>query len=301
MQQKAIEQHTLMAGILANLFMGAAGMAAYYTSQVEALFVDAYFTVISLISGLVAIFISKLSTKVSKRFPNGLFILEPIFSLAQSLLTIVLLVSALATVSWNAYKYFAYGQGKIMDVGPIIPYEIIMLLLSFSLSAYYNQQNKKINQSSTMLLVETKGTLIDGIMSTGIALAALTILFINQASIFNFLRYTGDFFITFALVLLTIRMPLQIIKKTFIEISGGTISNRHIQKIIENCLHKHLHGTLALSKCSIYKVGMSLRVDVLLNSKSVCINKKELSAAKDIILIELKKQFEYIHVAFYLD
>ncbi|MFT8324432.1 hypothetical protein [Oenococcus sicerae] len=46
---------------------------------------------------------------------------------------------------------------------------------------------------------------------------------------------------------------------------------------------------------------MSLRVDVLLNSKSVCINKKELSAAKDIILIELKKQFEYIHVAFYLD
>ncbi|MDN6900596.1 cation transporter [Oenococcus sicerae] len=301
MQQKAIEQHTLMAGILANLFMGAAGMAAYYTSQIEALFVDAYFTVISLVSGLVAISISKLSTKVSKRFPNGLFILEPIFSLVQSLLTIVLLVSALATVSWNAYKYFAYGQGKIMDVGPIIPYEIIMLLLSFSLSAYYNQQNKKINQSSTMLLVETKGTLIDGIMSTGIALAALTILFINQASIFNFLRYTGDFFITFALVLLTIRMPLQIIKKTFIEISGGTISNRHIQKIIENCLHKHLHGTLALSKCSIYKVGMSLRVDVLLNSKSVCINKKELSAAKDIILIELKKQFEYIHVAFYLD
>lgn len=186
MHQKAIEQHTLMAGILANLFMGAAGMAAYYTSQIEALFVDAYFTVISLISGLVAIFISKLSTKVSKRFPNGLFILEPIFSLAQSLLTIVLLVSALATVSWNAYKYFAYGQGKIMDVGPIIPYEIIMLLLSFSLSAYYNQQNKKINESSTMLVAETKGTLIDGIMSTGIALAALTILFINQASIFNF-------------------------------------------------------------------------------------------------------------------
>ena len=86
MNQKRIEQRGLWLGILINTIMAVSGITVFLITDIEALFVDAYFTVITLVSGMVSIIISKVSSKKSQRFPDGLFVLEPIFSLCQSLL-----------------------------------------------------------------------------------------------------------------------------------------------------------------------------------------------------------------------
>ena len=63
MNQKKYEQRGLAVGIIINIMMGTAGIWVYNMTQIEALFVDAYFTVIAVISGIAAIVISKFSKK----------------------------------------------------------------------------------------------------------------------------------------------------------------------------------------------------------------------------------------------
>lgn len=296
MNQKQIEQRGLKAGICINLIMGIAGISVYFVTQIEALFVDAYFTVITLISGLVSLLISKVSAKVSHRFPNGLFILEPIYSFCQSCLTLFLLVSAFIGVSIKAYMYFAYGQGNVMKVGPVIPYELVMVLLSWGLSWYYNRQNSKISHTSTMLSAETKGTLVDGWMSLGIGIVAVVLSFISEGSSLGFLLYTGDFFVTTALVIMTINIPWRIMKSAFAEINGGPLLNKGIEKIFKDCIKKHLNGFVAIEHFSIYKIGMSFRVYVSIQSRSHSIDTQQLSRQKKAILVELRQRFEFVHL-----
>lgn len=164
MNQKNIEQRSLVIGCIWLFAMGVAALTAYFSTRLEALFVDAYFTLITLTTALLSIVISKISTQVSKRFPNGLFVLEPLYAFFQSLLTIVLLLISLMTVSSKAYQYFVYGHGQLLNIAPVIPYEIVMVILSLTLSWFYQLQNKKIHNISTLLSAETKGAMIDGVM-----------------------------------------------------------------------------------------------------------------------------------------
>ncbi|MCP9312755.1 cation transporter [Liquorilactobacillus satsumensis] len=294
MKQKKIEQRGLLAGIMVNLLMSIAGMAVFYLTQIEALFVDAYFTIITLLSGIVSFFISKFSEKTSQRFPQGFFVLEPLYSLFQAALTLTLLASSLLSVTQKALVYFTTGQGTVMQVGPVIPYEIVMVSLSWGLSWYYSKQNRLINHTSTMLSAESKSTLIDGIMSAGIGVVACVLLFIKEHSSLGFLLYTGDFFVTLTLILLTVRIPLHIMKNCFIEISGGTLTNKNLQQTINACVQTHLLPNFPIKQCLIYKTGMSLRVHVQLSSQLHTINNESLQHQKKLILKELSAHFAFI-------
>ena len=47
---------------------------------------------ISVLSGAVAAYLSKKTVRVSERFPNGMFALEPIYAICKSIFTICLLL-----------------------------------------------------------------------------------------------------------------------------------------------------------------------------------------------------------------
>lgn len=300
MSNKTIEQKALIGGIFVNILMCIAGITIYEITHIEALFIDAYFSVITLGTGVLSLIISKITARQNAIFPNGLFALEPLYSLFQSLLTIILLIFSLVKVYLKAYKYFMYNQGILMNIKPIIPYELIMLILSLSLSYYYYWNNKKINQVSTMLFSETKGTLTDGLMSLGIGLFAFILLFIKQNSPLAFLRYTGDFFITSLLVLLAIRLPIQIIKRSFIELCGGLTLDFHMKQWIETCLKKYCFKDLIIKKYFVYKVGMSFRIYVFISSKEIYIDNKSALRIKKLILKELSSKISFVHLDFCL-
>ncbi|MFT8916401.1 MAG: cation transporter [Oenococcus sp.] len=300
MTAKKIEQKSLLVGIFVNLLMSCAGILVYHTTHIEALFVDAYFSVITFFSAIVSLIVSKLSGHCNKMFPDGFFVLEPLYSLFQSVLTVVLLSTSLVTVGFKAYAYFMRGEGSVLDVGPILPYEMVMILLSWSLSYFYKKQNQKIHHLSTMLFAETQGTFVDGMMSLGIGVAALILLFIQPNSALGFLRYTGDFFITLLLVLLTIKMPLQVIKSAFGEISGKLLLNPEIHRWIDVCLKKHPLEGIKIKKYFVYKVGMSIKIDVFLDTGKSFIDSSQLSRTKAAILKELSKKLEFVHLAFCL-
>ncbi|MCV3296819.1 MAG: cation transporter [Oenococcus sp.] len=300
MTAKKIEQKSLLAGIFVNLLMSCAGILVYRTTHIEALFVDAYFSVITFFSAIVSLVVSRLSSHRSKMFPGGFFVLEPLYSLFQSVLTVVLLSMSLMAVGLKAYAYFVHGEGSVLDVAPVVPYEMIMILLSWSLSYYYKKENHKIHNLSTMLFSETQGTFVDGTMSLGIGAAALTLFFIRPNSSLGFLRYTGDFFITLLLVILTIKMPLQVIRSAFGEISGKLLLNPEIHRWIDICLKKHPLEGVRIKKYLVYKVGMSIKIYVFLDAGKVFIDSSQLSQTRTAILKELSKRLEFVHLAFCL-
>ena len=300
MSQKRRERKGLLIGIFINLIMGAAGVWVYELTKIQALFVDAYFTIIALVSGVAAIIISRVSPRKTKHFPQGLFFLEPLYALLKSLLSIVLLGSSVISVTRKAIVYFTQGIGEAMPVGPVVIYEIIMVVLCLLLSFCYYRQNKKIGGSSTMLEAEAKGTMVDGIMSLGIGVAAVVVYFIDDSSPFSFLRYTGDFFITTILVLLSLKTTLMVVIKSFTELSNGKVVDRSLQESISQLVTKHLSPDVMLQNVKIYKVGMFFKVDALIHTRTDTADFSSLMSQKEAIKIDLSKKYEFRDIDFIL-
>ncbi|MEY8353882.1 cation transporter [Lachnospiraceae bacterium 54-53] len=298
MNQKKVEYRAIIAGIAANVLMGAAGLSVYFVTGIEALFLDSVFTLIAVVSGIVAAVISKQSKYTSETFPYGLFVLEPIYVIFKSLLMLSLMGYTAVSVSKKAIVYFMGGAGEKMLLGPVIPYEIIMVILCGALIFFYRSQNRRIGNASILLAGETKSTLVDGLMSGGIGLAALAISFIGEDGPLSFLLYTGDFFITVLLVLFSIREPIGILKEAFIELADGVLTKGNVKSKIEEVIQKNLPIGTTVKKCLIHKVGMSFRITVHLKGQKDTFKLSELREKAISIERELSDVYENARVSF---
>lgn len=298
MSQKKIEYQALVIGIAANILMGAAGLTVYFITRIDALFLDAVFTLVAVLSGIVAATISKLSKCTSETFPYGLFFLEPIYVIFKSLLMLFLMVFTIISVSKKAVAYFMSGVGERMILGPVIPYEIVMVTLCCVLFLFYRSQNKRIGKTSLMLGVEAKSTLVDGIMSGGIGIAAIAISFIGENSPLSFLSYTGDFFISVFLVLFSIKEPMVILREAFIELANGVVRKGKAKLQIEAIIQNNLPLDTVMKRCLIHKTGMSFRITIHLELQTDLISKKELIEKAASIEKELWSEYENTRVSF---
>ncbi|HCS93087.1 MAG TPA: hypothetical protein DIW15_00050 [Bavariicoccus seileri] len=162
------------------------------------------------------------------------------------------------------------------------------------------QAKQKIGGSSTMLEAEAKGTMVDGIMSLGIGVAAIVVYFIDNSPPFSFLRYTGDFFITTILVLLSLKTPLMVVIKSFTELSNGKVVDSSLQESISQLVTKHLSPDVMLQNVKIYKVGMFFKVDALIHTRPDTADFSSLMSQKDAIKIDLSKKYEFCDIDFIL-
>ncbi len=300
MKQKKIEQRTLIIGIILNTIMAVAGWWVYQATKIQALFLDANFSLISALSCVGAILISKNSKKTSKTFPHGHFMYEPLYAILKSLFIFGLLISATVSSAMKAIDYFQYGAGEKIIIGPVIPYEIVMVILCFGLSLYSRYQNKSINNVSTMLDAEAKSNFVDGLLSAGIGLGALIISFISENGPFSFLLYTGDIFITMVLVLCSVKKPVQLLKEGFIELSCGVLTDEAITQPIKKVIQKHMPTNTELHKCDVSKIGASFRISIYLSYQTDSICVKELSKKKECIEKELSSRYSNLNVSFIL-
>ncbi len=165
--QKLLERKALIVGIVINVLQVLAGMAVFFMTGLKAMFLDFSFTAISVLSGMVAVYLSSRTVRTTERFPNGMFALEPIYAICKAIFTMSLLVYSLIDVCRVAYDYFVFGSGERIETGPVVIYEILTVIVCFSLYTYYRRSNRSIGDSSTMLTAECKSTLVDGSMSFG--------------------------------------------------------------------------------------------------------------------------------------
>ena len=146
--QKLLERKALIVGIVINVLQVLAGMAVFFMTGLKAMFLDFSFTAISVLSGMVAVYLSSRTVRTTERFPNGMFALEPIYAICKAIFTMSLLVYSLIDVCRVAYDYFVFGSGERIETGPVVIYEILTVIVCFSLYTYYRRSNRSIGDSS---------------------------------------------------------------------------------------------------------------------------------------------------------
>ena len=301
MPQKHIERQALIVGIIVNVVTVVMGMIVFFMTGLKALFLDASFTVISVISGMVAVFLSSHTVRTSERFPNGKFALEPIYAICKALFTLSLLVFSLIDVSQVAYGYFALGEGERIETGPVVIYEVITVVICFALFVYYRRQNRRLRGASTMLGAEQNSTLIDGAMSFGIGAVAIFLWLLPVGTPLDFLHYTGDFFITLAIVLLTVKEPFGVLRDAFVELVGGVHDDETTNAFVEEAALKHLPANTEYEKTLVFKTGMNYTVDVYLAGTGETIDVADLVERKRTLERELTKRLHIVDVDFVFD
>lgn len=287
MSQKQIENRALTVTVLVNAIITAAGIWMYFLTDLKIMFLDGFFSLVALLSALIAVLISKLSRKTTKYYPHGLYFLEPLYAVFKAVLMIALMIFALITSSQVAYDYFINGEGQIMETAPIPAYAVAMTVLCLGLAFFNHKQYRKTNNTSTMLRAESQTNLIDGLQSAGIGIAILVLQLIPLDSAFGFLHYTGDFFIAAILVATSLKDPVVLFFDSFRELTGGTAKDKKI------CAAVALSTGLQPADFSIYKIGMKIKVCIPMST----ITQTDI-AAKEKMLQTLRQHYEHADIEY---
>lgn len=295
MTQKQIERKSLVVSCIVDLIMAAAGFGIFWITNIQALFLDGYFSLIAFCSCLAAFVISKISGKKTKNHPDGLYFLEPLYAIFKSILTLSLLIFSVTGTAKVAWNYFMHGIGEPLMVEPVIPYALIMLVMCFGLGFFNRSQNRKTNNASTILTAESKGNFVDGVLSLGVGLSALLIKLIDINGSLGFLHYTGDFFITVILVLFSLKEPINVLTDSFRELSGGAATNQEMKQTICQFVKTNLDGIVSLQKCEIYKIGMHIKICIYIVGD---IDYQKIQAARKNILKDVCTVYENTEVVF---
>lgn len=254
MSQKHIENRALIVTTIVNTVVAGAGVWMYFITGLHTMFLDGFFSLIALISTVIALLISKLSSIRTKYYPHGLYFLEPLYAVFKSVLLIGMMIYAILSSFQTAIQYFLYKQGTVMETAPVPLYAVAMTVLCLGLAVFNRSQYKQTNCTSTMLRAEAQTNLIDGLQSLGIGVAVIILRFIPLDSMFGFLHYTGDFFIVSVLVATSIKDPFVILFDSFRELTGGVTKDTDICNVVSNATG------LEPTEFIIYKTGMRLRV-----------------------------------------
>lgn len=298
MTQKYIEKQSLIISSIANFIMAGAGYWIFATTNIQALFLDFFFSLIGFISTVVAVVISKKSRVKTKSYPDGLYFLEPLYAIMKSLLVLALLLVSVLGTSTTAYDYFSKGVGEPMNIAPVLPYAISMVILCFGLSYFNSKQNKKINNVSTILKAESKSNFIDGLQSLGIGVGILILNLIEIKGSLGFLHYTGDFFITAVLVLFSIKEPVKILINSFRELSNGTTDDKQIKKHINEVIKPHLNNLSSHTKCDIFKIGMHIKIRISLDGEVNSYTYTKYTSIREKVIKELRTYYDSIELVY---
>lgn len=301
MQHKQIERKALTVGLVVNILMVAAGVIVFFITGLKAMFLDTAYTTISVFSGLVAIALSSHTVRTTERYPNGRFALEPIYAICKAVFTLTLLLFTLIDTAQMSYDYFAYGIGERTAFGPVVVYEAITVLSCLGLWLYYRRENHSIRGASTMLVAEEKSTFIDGAISLGIGAAAVILVFLPEGTPFDFLHYTGDFFITLLIVLAVIKEPFEVLYGAFVELIGGVHEDDETYAFVEAAAQNHLPDGTEYERTLIFKTGMNYTIDVYLAGTGETIDVDNLVACKRALERELTRRLHIVDVDFVFD
>lgn len=295
MDQKKIEKQSLIVSAIVNFIMAIAGIIVFAITQMQAMFLDGFFSLIAALSTILAIVFSRISKKKNASYPTGMFFLEPFYGIIKSLLMFVLLAISLIESGMSAYTYLTTGFGASINFHVILPYSIVMVVMCFSLSYFNKQQNRKINNVSIMLTAESKSNMVDGVISGGIGLLVFILLFIDVNGVLGFFHYTGDFIITLLLVLIFIKEPIKLFAMSIREISGATVKDKEIKKLVRKIVLEQLQIEDLENKFEVYKVGMHIKVVILLDEGFDAI---VFSRLKTETLKEIKEHFDSVTIEY---
>ena len=289
-----IERVALVIGAVVGMVMAAAGWVAYYLSGAEVLLLDGNFSFIGVLATLLAVVISLIKTRTSRTYPFGQFVYEPTYSLIIGLLTVGVIVVA---VAGNATKIVDYFQGErfpAIDTSVILVYTVVMAVFCFGLAGLFAFSNRRMKGSSTILGAYTVQSTIDGILSAAGGGALIGFGFVPAVGAFAFLTQIGDAIIVVALCVLVLYQPIKLVRNSFVEVSGGALHDRAVTGEIRSVVSTHIDETEILDMF-ITKTGSSYLVAAFMRPGFfVASSTRELVTLKRDVKRELEARLGYV-------
>ncbi|MBM7038486.1 cation transporter [Vibrio ulleungensis] len=265
-----IERNSISVGIVANIVMALSGWFAFYLTRSEALLLDGNMSFILFLTSIIALKISSIKARRTDTFPFGLYVTEALYSMMKGLLLLGVVISAVTSNGSKIIRYLEGDSLTMIKTGPIVYYAIAMVSICWGLSAFYYFQNRKAQFGSSMLKVDQKASLIDGVLSASTGVILVLIGYVSVGSKWDFLLYIGDALLVVVLALCMLGQPISIIKQSFVELAGGRLQDKPLYTKIESAVRGQMaaakleYTLLNVSKTgSSYLVLLSLPIDII--------------------------------------
>ncbi len=226
MDNLKLEKLGLQLSVGGTLFMSILGLSFGIWIQSEAILLDGFFNVISLIMAIAALWVSWLIRRPdSPRFQFGYLNFIPLVNVIKGLLIFV--VSLFALIS----SVIAIIEGgRSINAGMAVIYAIIAASGCLIIAITQHIIGKKTG--STMVIVDSQNWLVNGLISMSVGVAFGIVVFIKGTSLDWFVTYS-DSTIVIMLVLASIYVPIKIIWESAHQLLLGA-PNSHIQRQIKN-------------------------------------------------------------------
>ena len=215
MNSASQEQKALNVAVYGNIFMATLGLSfAWYTGS-QAVLLDGAFSLIALVISLLTLYVSRLIQRPNDEgFPFGYAVFEPILNLGKGLIiAAVMLVAFIGAVSTML------GGGSDIVVGGAVVYALLASAGCAAIVIFMRRIAKETK--SPIVEVEVKNWLIDGVISSVVALAFFIVLLLQDTAADPWLKYV-DQVLVMLMAVGFLSIPYGIIRENWSQIIGST-------------------------------------------------------------------------------
>ena len=296
--KERIERHAIIGGAVIGLIMAVAGWLTYHFSGSEAILLDGNFSLIGVLATLVALKISAIKTRKTRVYPFGQFVYESLYSMFIGLITAGVIVASIAA---SCEKIVGYLQGETypaIDTDTIAVYAILMMILCFGLALFFWISNRRLGGNSSILGAYSMQSTIDGLLSAGAGGGLMAFGLVAPDGTFGFLVEIGDAIVVLLLCILVCWQPLKLIRDSFIELSGGALTDSAVTGKISSVVSTYIQDR-DIADLFISKTGSAYLVVAFMNAGFFDkLDGRELLSLKQEVTQALVA--DYDHVAFEL-
>ncbi len=226
-----IEKRALGPARWANLFMGAAGIAAALASNASALMLDGLFSGVNFAAAVVA---AKVAQSVSRKpdvlRPFGYEIDEPVYVMFRALVLTGIIIVAAFNAGNKLFIYATGGEVAPVKLSWVVGYMMLMVTICFGLAAWHHRNWLATGRQSQLLKTERTGALIDGVLSAAAGAAFLLIALLKHTPLV-FLVPISDSIVVLGLAAYMIWQPIQMFGRALREVVGEAADAETQQKL----------------------------------------------------------------------
>ena len=200
--QEKIESRALRASAWGYLFMALLGGLFFYLAQSEAILLDGVYSFISLLMTFLAQRVSRLvQTPYTESFHFGFAHFEPMLNVVRILL--ILAISGFAMVSAIAALL---SGGRALNADTAVFYGLVAA--AGCLAMAWRQRRASRQATSPILAVDAHNWLIDGVLSTGVAVTFIAAYLLRATPYADWIPYI-DPLLVIVMVVLLLPTPLK--------------------------------------------------------------------------------------------
>ena len=231
-QEQEIESGALRRSAWLYLFMALLGLGFAYVAESDAILLDGIYSFISLLMTFVAQRVSRLvQTPYTDRFHFGFAHFEPLLNVVR-----ILLILAIATFAAAAAVIALLDGGRPLNAGSAVIYGVVAA--SGCLAMAWVQRRASKQAGSPILAVDARNWLVDGILSSGVAVTFVIAFFLQGSAYADWVPFI-DPLLVITMVILLLPVPLKTLGDNLREVLFAAPDPEmqvHIRELVEGAL-----------------------------------------------------------------